>query len=193
MSLTITIELGDADLQHFIDGMRKAQEETKHLTALQVTDAAKKLLADSAGVQVPGFIAERLAKLDSMIAMVHDAGWALPADDQQRVLSALTYFADPKDVIPDTVPVLGFLDDAIMIELCVRELKHELDAYEDFCDFRNTEAHRLGVDPADHAVQRADWLEGRREELQDRMRRRRRDSYSGAGGGSWKPTLFKFG
>ena len=191
MSLSITIDLGDADLQHFIDGMRKAQEETKHLSAQQVTDAAKKLLADSAGVQVPAFIAERLSKLDAMISMVHDSGWALPEEDKQRVLSALTYFADPKDVIPDTVPVLGFLDDAIMIELCVRELKHELDAYDDFCDFRNAEAERLGVDPASHELQRADWLEGRREELQDRMRRRRRDSYSGPSG--WKPMLFKFG
>lgn len=192
MSLTITIELGDADLQHFIDGMKKAQEETKHLSAQQITDAARKLLADSANVPVPHFIAERLAKLDAMIAMVHDAGWALPDEDKGRVLSALTYFADPKDVIPDTVPVLGFLDDAIMIELCVRELKHELDAYDDFCDFRNNEAARLGVDPASHDVQRAQWLEGRREELQDRMRRRRRDSYSGTTG-SWKPTLFRFG
>ena len=192
MSLSITIDLGDADLQHFIDGMKKAQEETKHLTAQQITDAARKLLADSVSVQVPHFIAERLSKLDAMINMVHDAGWALPEEDKTRVLSALTYFADPKDVIPDTVPVLGFLDDAIMIELCVRELKHELDAYEDFCDFRNAEAARLGVDPASHDVQRAQWLEGRREELQDRMRRRRRESYSGAGS-SWKPTLFKFG
>ncbi|UXI68468.1 YkvA family protein [Tahibacter amnicola] len=192
MSLTITIELGDADLQHFIDGMRKAQDEARHLSAQQVTDAAKRLLADSAGCAVPAFIGERLGKLGAMIEMVHDAGWALPDEDKQRVLSALTYFADPKDVIPDTVPVLGFLDDAIMIELCVRELKHELDAYEDFCDFRTSEARRLGVDASDHDVQRADWLEGRRDELQDRMRRRRRDSYSGAGGG-WRPTLFKFG
>lgn len=192
MSLSITIDLGDADLQHFIDGMKKAQEETKHLSAQQITDAARKLLADSVNVPVPHFIAERLSKLDAMINMVHDAGWALPDEDKNRVLSALTYFADPKDVIPDTVPVLGFLDDAIMIELCVRELKHELDAYDDFCDFRNAEAARLGVDPASHDVQRAHWLEGRREELQDRMRRRRRDSYSGAGS-AWKPALFKFG
>jgi uncharacterized membrane protein YkvA (DUF1232 family) len=190
MSLTITIELGDADLQHFIDGMTKAQEETRHLTPQQITDAAMKLLSDSRGTQVPAFIADRLAKLDAMINMVHDVGWALPDEDKVRVLSALTYFADPKDVIPDTVPVLGFLDDAIMIELCVRELKHELDAYEDFCDFRTAEAKRHNVDPHTLQMQRLDWLEGRREELQDRMRRRRRDSYSGTGG--WKPSLFRF-
>ncbi len=191
MSLTITIELGDADLQHFIAGMRKAQEETAHLRAQQITDAARKLLAESAGLQVPGFIAERLGKLDAMISMVLDAGWALPEDDKRRVLSALTYFADPKDVIPDTVPVLGFLDDAIMIELCVRELKHELDAYEDFCDYRRSEAARRGIDAGELELQRVDWLEGRREELQERMHRRRRESYSGMG--VWRPALFKFG
>ena len=126
-----------------------------------------------------------------MIAMVHDAGWALPEEDKNRVLSALTYFADPKDVIPDTVPVLGFLDDAIMIELCVRELKHELDAYDDFCDYRRAEAKRRGENVDSLTMARAEWLEGRRLELQDRMHRRRRESYSGAG--SWRPTLFKFG
>lgn len=190
MSLTITIDLGDADLQHFIAGMRKAQEETKHLSPQQITDAAQKLLAESRNVQVPVFIAERLGKLDAMIAMVHDQGWALPDEDKQRVLSALTYFADPKDVIPDSVPVLGFLDDAIMIELCVRELKHELDAYEDFTDYRNQEARRRGEDAKELQLHRVDWLEGRREELQERMHRRRRESYSGNSG--WKPTLFKF-
>ena len=30
---------GDADLAHFIDGMKKAQDETKHLSAQQITDA----------------------------------------------------------------------------------------------------------------------------------------------------------
>ena len=29
MSLAITIELGDADLNHFIDAMRRAQEDRK--------------------------------------------------------------------------------------------------------------------------------------------------------------------
>ena len=38
--------------------------------------------------------------------------------------------------------------DAIAIELCVRELKHEIDAYEEFCDYRQGESDRRGVDPA---------------------------------------------
>jgi hypothetical protein len=138
-----------------------------------------------------------------MIAMVRDEAWALPEGDRERVLSALVYFCDPNDVIPDNVAVLGFLDDAIMIELSVRELKHELDAYDDFCDFRQHQAQRRGLE-ADK-VGRAEWLEGRREELVERMHQRRdRDMGVGYGSSSgygskqgsyvrtWRPGMFKF-
>ena len=191
MSLAITIELGDADLQHFIDAMKKAQAEAKHLSPKQVADAAAQLLAEGHKVKVPNFIAERLHKLDDMIAMVNDEGFGLPEEDKQRVLACLTYFANPQDIIPDNVPVLGFLDDAIMIELCVRELRYEIEAYEDFVDFRKREAAARGVDPATLKTQRVDWAEARRVEVIDRMRKRRGQSYQSSGG--WKPTLFSFG
>ena len=191
MSLAITIELGDADLQHFIDAMKKAQAEAKHLSPKQVADAASQLLADGHKVKVPNFMAERLRKLDDMIAMVNDEGFGLPDEDKQRVLACLTYFANPQDIIPDNVPVLGFLDDAIMIELCVRELRYEIEAYEDFVDFRKREAAARGVDSATLKTQRVDWAEARRVEVIDRMRKRRGQSYQSSGG--WKPTLFSFG
>ena len=192
MSLAITIELGDADLQHFIDAMKKAQAEAKHLSPKQVADAAAQLLAEGHKVKVPNFIAERLHKLDDMIAMVNDEGFGLPEEDKQRVLACLTYFANPQDIIPDNVPVLGFLDDAIMIELCVRELRYEIEAYEDFVDFRKREAAARGVDPATLKTQRVEWAEARRVEVIDRMRKRRGQSYQSSGGG-WKPALFSFG
>lgn len=190
MALAITIELGDADLQHFIDAMKKAQEDTKQLTPRQVAEAAGKLLKAGDQVKVPDFIAERLHRLAQMIEMVDDEGFALPDEDKRRVLACLTYFANPQDIIPDDVPVLGFLDDAIMIELCVRELRYEIEAYEDFVDFRNREAAARGVDPATLKTQRVEWAEARRVELIDRMRKRRGQSYHASGG--WKPTLFSF-
>jgi uncharacterized membrane protein YkvA (DUF1232 family) len=190
MSLAITIELGDADLQHFIDAMKRAQEESKHLSPAQIAESASKLLVEGHKVAVPQFIAERLQKLDSMIAMVNDNGFALPEEDKQRVLACLTYFANPQDIIPDNVPVLGFLDDAIMIELCVKELQHEIEAYEDFVAYRKSEATAHGVDPSTLKTQRVEWAEARRLELIDRMRKRRGQSYQSGGG--WKPMLFSF-
>ncbi len=188
MGLSINIELSDNDLDHFAEVLKRAHETAGSVDSHQITEAARKLLSDASSVAVPEFISARLAKLEHLINMVHDIGWALPDDDKARVLTALTYFADPKDVIPDSVPVVGYLDDAIMIELCVRELKHELEAYEDFSAYRREQAAAHGADPA--TLGRAEWMEDRRQELQDRMRRRRdRDRYvSSSGGGG----LFRF-
>ena len=204
MSLDITIELGDEDLDHFIEAMRRAQAKAADMAPEAIASAASKLLTDVPKVKVPAFIRDRLEKLDTMIQLVKDEGYGLPEEDRQRVLSCLAYFADPQDIIPDSVPVIGFLDDAIMIELCVRELKHELDAYDDFCEFREREAKKRGIEPA--KVGRTDWLDGRRDELVDRMhaRRSRDGGEFGIGYGSssgygkptysraWRPSLFRF-
>ena len=58
MSLAITIELGDADLAHFINAMHRAQEEAKNLSASEITDAASKLLVEEESAKLPSFIAE---------------------------------------------------------------------------------------------------------------------------------------
>jgi uncharacterized membrane protein YkvA (DUF1232 family) len=183
MGLSISIELSDNDLDHFQEVLKRAQETAGRCDAQQIIQSAHNLLAEASKVKAPDFIAQRLSKLESLIGMIQDEGWALPEADKRRVLTALSYFADPKDVIPDSIPVVGYLDDAIMIELCVRELKHEVEAYEDFSLFRKNESVKRGVEP--HALDREDWLERHREELQERMERRReRDRYTGPGQGA---------
>src|SRR5690349_18143523 len=148
MPLAISFELSDRDLEHFNAAIKAAAFSAGSKSPEEVVAAAGQLLESAGSLSLPDFIVQRLQQLDSLIAMVRDEGWALPEDDRQRVLSALVYFADPKDIIPDEVPVLGYFDDAIAIEMCVRELKHELDAYEEFCEYRQGEADRRGVSPA---------------------------------------------
>jgi uncharacterized membrane protein YkvA (DUF1232 family) len=202
MSLTLNFELNDRDLEHFHAAMEASKKAAEGKSDDEIIENAGRLLADAQKVRIPDFILSRLLRLDDMIAMLRDEAWALEAADRERVLSALVYFNNPNDVIADSVPVLGYLDDAVMIEMCVRDLQHELDAYDDFCDFRQRQAERLGVDPA--KVGRADWLGGRREELVDRMHQRRdRDFGVGYGSSSgyasgktyvraWRPGMFSF-
>ncbi len=208
MSITLNFELNDKDLAHFQQAMERSKKAAQDKSVEDIVGCAVDLLADAQKVHIPDFIKERLLRLDDMIAMVRDEGWSLPDEDKQRVLSALTYFCDPDDVIPDHVEVLGFLDDAVMIELSVRDLKHELDAYDDFCDYRAHEAERRGAEPS--TLGRTDWLDSRREELIDRMHQRRdRDFGTGYGGSSgyarsgstlrggfadrgWRPGVFKW-
>ena len=63
---------------------------------------------------------------------------------------------------------------AIMIELVVRELKHEIEAYDDFCEFRDSRGSGRRIKASSTDMTREKWLAGRREALQSRMRRRRK-------------------
>lgn len=172
MSLRVSFDLDDNDLKHFRLIMREARKAAAKMAPEDIVAAAEELLADIGDDKAPGFIIDRLAKLKTMIRMITDLDWRLPHQDTTRVLNALAYFAEPEDLIPDHIPGLGFLDDAIMVELVVRELRHEIDAYLDFCEFRTTARERS----ANASVRREDWLNRRREELQSRMRRRRKRS-----------------
>lgn len=188
MSMDISITLSDTDLEHFVAGIESARAQAEGLDDATIIAAARKALSDRPSEDIPGFILSRLERIGTMIDMVEDVGFGLPDEERNNTLTALAYFANPDDAIPDSVAVLGYLDDAIMIELCVRELRFELDAYEDFHDWRDVEAQRRGEDPAALRTSRAEWAEARRIEAIERMRRHRRKSYVS---GSWSPALFK--
>ena len=102
--------------------------------------------------------------------MLTDEDWQLPDTEREQLLATFVYFADPEDILPDNIPVIGYLDDVIIIELVVRELHHVRIAYDDFCQYREEFANKLGkdVDP----VIRRDRLDRRRQQLHQRMHRR---------------------
>jgi uncharacterized membrane protein YkvA (DUF1232 family) len=173
MSLRVSFELDDKDLKHFRLIMREARKAAVGIAPEDIVASAEDLLSIIGDTGVPVFVRERLVKLRLMIDMLTDIDWRLPHNEAKRVLNALAYFAEPEDLIPDSIPGLGFLDDAIMIELVVRELRHEIEAYEDFSAFRarvrEDSGRRTGVS-------REQWLESRRNDLHSRIRRRRERS-----------------
>ena len=173
MALEITIQIADNHLPFFMQALERAEQRASGKSAEQIVALASATLAQTKSEDMPEFVRSRIASVDNLISMVRDEGWGLAPEDKGRIISALTYFADPEDLIPDNVPVLGFLDDAIMIDLIDTILKPEIDAYADFCRYRNDEALRRGEDPDQLKLERAEWMDGRRAELQARMRQRR--------------------
>ena len=167
--MRISFELDDNDLRHFRLIMDEARQAARRIAPEDIVAAAEETLNKVPESGAPGFIVERLERLRLMIGMLSDIEWRLPHQEATRVLNALAYFAEPEDLIPDHIPGLGLLDDAIMIELVVRELKHEIEAYQDFCDYRD----RLKAQGDSGSASRQGWLDTRRKELQARMRRRR--------------------
>ncbi len=77
------------------------------------------------------FIGESVADLQDVIAMLSDYYIGkykkIPFAALMGALAILAYLVSPIDIIPDGVPVLGFIDDAliinVVIDLCIdREL-----------------------------------------------------------------------
>ena len=186
MALQFTIEISDDDIPFFMEAVNRAGQRSSGKSADEIIEAAEKTFVSAQGASMPEFVRSRVASVQNLIAMTRDVGWGLSDEDRSRVVGALTYFADPEDLIPDHIPVLGFLDDAIMIDVVGTVLQPEIEAYADFCAFREQEAQRRGADMGD--LGREEWLEGRRAELQQRMRQRR-GSY--APSADWTPR-FKF-
>jgi uncharacterized membrane protein YkvA (DUF1232 family) len=168
MSLKLTIELSNTDLDHFRREMRAARSVAKERGEDEVITASEALLGKVETEAAPEFIRDRLQRIKVLVDMLRDTEWGLPDAERGRVLTALAYFCEPEDIIPDEVPGLGLLDDAIMVELVVRELRHEIEAYEDFCNYR------ADHESSDTDVDRKEWISARRQALQSRMRNRRR-------------------
>ena len=172
MPYKLTIELSDRDLRHFRRELRKARESVQIADDEEILTAAVDLVAAMRRADLPDFVAERLDRLQLLLAMLADDDWKLTDDERSPVLSALAYLCDPEDLIPDDIPGIGMLDDAVMIELAFRELRHELDAYSDFREYRAGLGKQAALRRDPETLARK--LDQRRKQLMARMRRRRK-------------------
>lgn len=188
MSMDVHITLSDADLERFVAAMKTTKTPPGQADMTTTVAEARKVLHEIKLGELPEFIATRLKSVETMVAMLEDTGFGLPEQNRANVLSALSYFVSADDAIPDDLAIMGFLDDAIIIELCTRELAPEIEAYNDFHQWRDAEARRRGEDTSKVALTRVEWAESRRVETLERMHRRRLASYSN---NSRPPMLFR--
>jgi uncharacterized membrane protein YkvA (DUF1232 family) len=171
MGLRISFELTDRDLTFFRKALRQSREAVKDAEDTEIIEAIQAVLEEIRGSEpLPDFVGKRIPELESLISMLTDDEWQLPEGDRERLLATFVYFADPEDILPDDIPVIGYLDDVIIIELVARELQHVREAYDDFCHYRDKYEKEHGKN-AD-AVIRRDRIDRRRQQLHQRMRRR---------------------
>ncbi|HLF29843.1 MAG TPA: YkvA family protein [Xanthomonadales bacterium] len=167
MTIEISFSLDDKDIEYFRGVMNRAQDAAGNASEQEIIQEARNVLDGVDQNKAPLFVRDRLERLATMIVMLEDPEWPLEGQERTDVVSALAYFHNPADLISDDVPVIGLIDDAIMIELVARELTHQLEAYDEFCVYRSSEERLRGKD-----VSREDWLKAKQQELMKRMRER---------------------
>lgn len=167
MSIKITLELSEEDLGYYARVMDAVWKRNQKRDAKELVDGARRLLKLAAKAKAPDYVQSRLADLEILCSMLDDSEWPLEDDDRSRIVAAIGYFAVSKDMIPDKIPGIGFLDDALMAELVLRELKPEVDGYRDFCNYRDNEATLRG-----NKVSRKDWLAAKSRQIWLRIKRR---------------------
>jgi uncharacterized membrane protein YkvA (DUF1232 family) len=173
VSITIRLKISDRDIRDLRKAMLRARDMVSHADEDDIVDAARSVMGHADLRHAPDFIRDRIPRLSALIDMIEDNDWQLPSRQRQQILAALVYFSDPEDLIPDDVPALGFLDDAIIAELVLLELRHVIEAYEDFCQYRDDLPEALATD------ERGARLEKRRWALHGRMKRRTKSDRAG--------------
>lgn len=169
--MKLSFELSDRDLRYFREALKQSRAAVRDAEEQEIVEALRQTLLEIRDNEpLPDFVAERLPAIEMMVDMLVDDEWQLPDDDRERLMAMFVYFSDPEDLLPDHVPVIGYLDDVIMIEMAMLDLRHAREAYDDFCRFRSSydAEHGASVD----AAIRRDRLDRRRQQLHQRMKRR---------------------
>jgi len=122
-----TVEIYEPALRYFEDAMARALAEG--IDAPAVVSRVRRLARDALGRALPEYVRKQFTILETLIRMIDDPASRLTDATRARLLGAFAYVAEPNDLIPDHVPEIGLLDDAIVVDRVARELVPEIEAY----------------------------------------------------------------
>ena len=153
----VTFTLDESDASYFRNLYRKAKQGARQQSRDQIIKDARAIVKDvRSSKKTPSFVVESIGVLADLVDLIQDGDYATPKKVQKEVLAALAYFSDPEDLIPDHIPVLGFMDDAIMIKFIEDEFQHELWGYRKFRRMRDVSEQRP-------------WSSGAKQRLAERL------------------------
>ncbi len=185
-SFKVSFTLDEEDANYFRDLYRKAKAAARDCDPNEVVSSARALVARVRGApKTPRFVVEAIETLEDLAQLIEDKDYAVPRSVSDQVIAALAYFANPDDLIPDHIPGLGFLDDAIMVKFIGEEFKHELAGYRKFRKFRDGAEQRPWTRVAQERLpkQLADYRKRVRAEVAKRKaaesEKRKRGGYFG--------------
>lgn len=144
----VSFELDEADAAYFRNLYRKAKQGARQLDAEKIIKDARDVVEQvESSKKTPRFVTEAIGTLADLADLIVDEDYDAPKKVKDEVLAGIAYFSNPEDLIPDHIPGLGFLDDAIMVKFIEDEFKNELWGYRKFCKGRDSSEQRPWATP----------------------------------------------
>ncbi len=168
----VTFELDESDAEYFRSLYRKAKKSASEQDSAAIVQAARDVVTRvRASKKTPRFVIEAIEVLADLTDLIRDEAYAAPQKVRAEVLAALAYFTNPEDLIPDQIPGLGFLDDALMVKFIEEEFKHELWGFRRFRDRRDAAEQRPWASPGTERLQQR--LDADRQRIRAEIEERR--------------------
>jgi hypothetical protein len=151
------VELAREAIEKFNSLVHELYPDAPQVDADAIASVSRWLESQPAD-QRESLLQSRLSRLAELEAMRRDPDWPLEPAQAHRIELILTYVASD-GVIPNSVPLHGHLDDALLLELAWPIFAEDVDDYRDFCRYRDEVGSRSG-----QPVRQTDWLRARAEE-----------------------------
>jgi uncharacterized membrane protein YkvA (DUF1232 family) len=129
------VYLSEAAIEEFNGILHAVNDDAPRVEADQVISLGRWLQSLPAKT-AQATLHQRIARVERLRRMLLDGDWGVSPEFSQRARQLIDYVGRPDDLIHDETPIVGHLDDALLIELGWPALAGEARDYLDYCRFR---------------------------------------------------------
>jgi uncharacterized membrane protein YkvA (DUF1232 family) len=106
------------------DGIATSVRPDDEAHSLASTDA--KLRSAASALKAAGVL---VRNINVLFRMVRDGSFHMSWASRGMILAALLYFVMPIDATPDIIPIVGYLDDSVVVGMVIKRLAAEIARY----------------------------------------------------------------
>ncbi|MCD4702070.1 MAG: DUF1232 domain-containing protein [Candidatus Aegiribacteria sp.] len=95
---------------------------------------------------IPASLEDLWMNIRLLYSMISDAvlgRYKVPYRTIAAIAFTLLYFVNPFDLIPDIIPVVGYIDDAFVVSLCIKFIGTDLEKYRKWMNRDNEKIQEL--------------------------------------------------
>lgn len=152
------VKLGRRSVRRFQQVAERLHAGDRAPDADAIASTGRVLVRDFQGYHRAPPVSVRMRCLTALRTMAEEPGWTLDQQTREVVSLLSRYDTDVRRLIPDDVPVIGGLDDAILVDMAWPSLHAEVEDYLAFRQARHALAVERGGKDRVSGFDRWQWL-----------------------------------